>query len=176
MSMFVPDGDATASPERPGSQPGTWSAEWWSVYEVVAVGGAVDPFDRAGEVDAVGDGGAVGSDEVDLGVVLSVPPAAYCGGVGPGEFAGLSGEFRCFADEWFDGASAPAGPLALGHACADVGASTAGLFLDGASDGQVGAQVAVGDPVERRFAGLGGERVVHRQDPLLLGQPPQKRR
>ncbi|TQM79942.1 hypothetical protein FHX81_2256 [Saccharothrix saharensis] len=59
--------------------------------EVVAVEGAADPLDRPGEVDAVGDGRAVGSDEVDPGVVLAVPPAAHRGGVGPGQFADPTG-------------------------------------------------------------------------------------
>lgn len=104
-------------------------------FEVVAVECAADSLDRPGEVDAAGDGGAVGSDEVDLGVVPAVPPVAYRGGVGLGQFAGLSGEFQCFADEWFHRTSAPTGPLALQDAAADVGASATGLFLDGASDG-----------------------------------------
>jgi hypothetical protein len=44
-----------------------------------------------------------------------------------------------------------------------------------AQDGQVEAQVAVGDPVLDQLTGLGGQRLVDGEDLLLLDQAVQQR-
>src|SRR4051794_19597966 len=43
----------------------------------------LQPLDRAEEMDVPGDGLAVGPDEIDLGVVLTIPPSSDGVGLGP---------------------------------------------------------------------------------------------
>ena len=82
------------------------------VVVVVAEGLVLEPLDRSDEVHLPGHRFAVSPDEVDLGVVLPVPPPADGLGLGP-LVVGKQAKQR-LADQWLDRPAAPGGSRATG--------------------------------------------------------------
>ncbi|MEU4620788.1 hypothetical protein AB0G04_12535 [Actinoplanes sp. NPDC023801] len=128
-----------------------------------------DPFQRPAETDLGSDGCGVGADQVDLGVELAIPPTTDDLGLRPWQGTGDRGLFQRGADQGFDRAAAPTCPAVGEQGVAGVGSAAPSQVVDVAKDGEVEAEVGVGDSVAGRFAAAGRQWPVGRQDLFVLG-------